>query len=221
VYLQLTGDSLAAWFGESVTTITVTNELSTPRAAAPPAVSRGRRADDAGAPTVRAVSADTTRDHRSAVHTDPVRTLAYARELAARDHGLSVVAVARPGGTVGASVVSAGVMPHPATGKEVVAFVSGAAAHRLDRLRHGQPITVTFRAGWQWATVEGAAELCGPDDPHPQIPAASLPRLLRDIFTAAGGVHDDWDAYDRVMAEERRVAVLITPRRAYTNPGGP
>ena len=33
------------------------------------------------------------------------------------------------------------------------------------------------------------------------------------IFTAAGGSHDDWDTYDRVMAEERRAAVLLTPER--------
>jgi hypothetical protein len=39
--------------------------------------------------------------------------------------------------------------------------------------------------------------------------------LLREIFTAAGGTHDDWDTYDRVMAEERRVAVLVTPERVY------
>jgi hypothetical protein len=42
--------------------------------------------------------------------------------------------------------------------------------------------------------------------------------LLRDVFQAAGGTHDDYDTYDRVMAEERRAAVLITPRRVYTNP---
>ena len=42
--------------------------------------------------------------------------------------------------------------------------------------------------------------------------------MLREIFTAAGGTHDDWDAYDRVMREERRTAVLITPDRVYTNP---
>ncbi len=35
---------------------------------------------------------------------------------------------------------------------------------------------------------------------------------------AAGGTHDDWDTYDRVMAEERRTAVLITPDRVYSNP---
>jgi hypothetical protein len=42
--------------------------------------------------------------------------------------------------------------------------------------------------------------------------------LLRDVFRAAGGTHDDWDAYDRAMADERRAAVLITPTRTYTNP---
>jgi len=39
--------------------------------------------------------------------------------------------------------------------------------------------------------------------------------LLRDIFTAAGGTHDDWDEYDRVMANERRVAVLVERERTY------
>ena len=40
-----------------------------------------------------------------------------------------------------------------------------------------------------------------------------------DVFTAAGGTHDDWDTYDRVMAEERRAAVLVTPVRTYKTPG--
>ena len=35
--------------------------------------------------------------------------------------------------------------------------------------------------------------------------------LLREIFTAAGGSHDDWDTYNQVMARERRAAVLLTP----------
>ena len=44
-----------------------------------------------------------------------------------------------------------------------------------------------------------------------------LPLLLRDVFTAAGGTHDDWHEYDRVMAAERRVAVFVTPERTYGN----
>ncbi len=42
-------------------------------------------------------------------------------------------------------------------------------------------------------------------------------RGLRAIFTAAGGQHPDWDTYDRIMAEQSRVAVLINPTRVYTN----
>ncbi|COW92629.1 hypothetical protein OVV29_29725 [Klebsiella pneumoniae] len=41
--------------------------------------------------------------------------------------------------------------------------------------------------------------------------------LLREVFTAAGGTHDDWDEYDRVMAQEQRAVVLITPTRIYSN----
>jgi hypothetical protein len=37
------------------------------------------------------------------------------------------------------------------------------------------------------------------------------------IFSTAGGEHDEWDTYDRVMAAERRAAVLIRPDWIYTN----
>jgi hypothetical protein len=77
---------------------------------------------------------------------------------------------------------------------------------------------VTIRAGWEWATAEGAVELAGPDDPQPGVDADRLRRLLREIFTAAGGTHEDWDAYDQVMAAERRAAVLLSPDRVYSNP---
>jgi hypothetical protein len=40
---------------------------------------------------------------------------------------------------------------------------------------------------------------------------------LRAVFQAAGGTHEDWDEYDRVMAAERRAAVLIQPERVITN----
>jgi hypothetical protein len=66
--------------------------------------------------------------------------------------------------------------------------------------------------------VEGKAELIGPDDPHPDVDAERLRLLLREVFTAAGGTHDDWAAYDRTMRDERRTAVLVTPTRTYTNP---
>ena len=74
------------------------------------------------------------------------------------------------------------------------------------------------RAGWQWASAEGRVELCGPDDPLPGVGAERLRLLLREIFTAAGGTHDDWPTYDRVMAAERRAAVLVTPERTSPAP---
>ena len=59
--------------------------------------------------------------------------------------------------------------------------------------------------------------LIGPDDVPAGFAVERLPELLRDVFTAAGGTHDDWDDYDRVMADERRVAVLVRPTRISSN----
>jgi hypothetical protein len=41
--------------------------------------------------------------------------------------------------------------------------------------------------------------------------------LLREAFKGAGGTHDDWDEYDRVMAADRRAVVFVTPTRVYSN----
>jgi hypothetical protein len=49
------------------------------------------------------------------------------------------------------------------------------------------------------------------------VDAEALRRLLREIFAAAGGTHDDWAEYDRIMREQGRTAVLITPTRVYGN----
>jgi hypothetical protein len=45
----------------------------------------------------------------------------------------------------------------------------------------------------------------------------ALRLLLRDVFTAAGGTHDDWSEYDRVMAEQGRTIVFVAPTRVYSN----
>ena len=137
--------------------------------------------------------------------------------LVGRDHGLGVVSTLRPDATIQSSVVNVGVLPHPVTGGQVVAFVSQGGARRLGYLRARPRATVVVRAGWQWAAAEGAVQLCGPDDPLPGVSPEGLRVLLRDIFTAAGGTHDDWDTYDAVMAAERRTAVLVTPDRVYPN----
>jgi PPOX class probable F420-dependent enzyme len=135
-------------------------------------------------------------------------------KLVGMEHGLAVVSTARADGTIQSSVVNSGVMKHPVTGGPIVAFVAAGSSKRLQNLRARPHATVVVRAGWQWAGVEGTVQLIGPDDP---VDGVDVRALLRDIFTAAGGTHDDWDEYDRVMANERRVAVLIEPTRVYGN----
>jgi hypothetical protein len=99
----------------------------------------------------------------------------------------------------------------------VVAFVAAGTSQRLRNLRARPRTTVVLRSGWQWAAVEGAVELVGPDDRFDGVDDERLRLLLREIFAAAGGTHDDWDEYDRVMRAERRVAVLVDPQRIYGN----
>jgi PPOX class probable F420-dependent enzyme len=139
-------------------------------------------------------------------------------DLVPVDNGLCTVVTMRADDTPNASVVNAGVAVHPVTGERMVAFVSAGAARKLTHLRRNPTVAVTIRGGWLWATVEGTAELIGPDDPHPEIDAERLRLLLREVFTAAGGSHDDWDTYDRVMREERRTAVFVKAKRIYSNP---
>jgi hypothetical protein len=104
------------------------------------------------------------------------------------------------------------------TGIEVVGLVAAGGSRKLDHLRRDPRATIVVRAGWQWAAVDGRAELIGPEDPRPGVDDDRLRMLLREVFTAAGGTHDDWDAYDRVMRDERRTAVLVSPTRFSANP---
>jgi hypothetical protein len=141
------------------------------------------------------------------------------RRMIAGDHGLVVVSMPREDGTVASSVVNAGVLPHPVTGETVVGMVIRGGTRKLDRLRKHPYANVVARSGWQWAAAEGRVELAGPDDPMPGVDAERVRLLLREIFTAAGGTHEDFDTFDRVMLQERRTAVLVYPERVYSNPG--
>jgi len=131
------------------------------------------------------------------------------------DSGLSIVSALRADGTIHSSLVNAGVLAHPLTGEPVVGLVAVGGSLKLRLLRARPRATVAVRGGWQWAAVEGPVELIGPEDPLPGIDAEGLRVLLRDVFTACGGTHDDWDTYDRVMRDEGRTAVLLRPERAY------
>jgi PPOX class probable F420-dependent enzyme len=139
------------------------------------------------------------------------------RRLIGVDHGLSVVSLVRSDGTVSSSVVNAGLLEHPVRGGTILAFVVHGSSYKRRRLHVDPRVNVTVRAGWEWQCVEGTAELIGPLDPHPKV--GDVPALLRAVFRAAGGTHDDWDEFDRVMAAEQRTAVVVTPTRVYGNVG--
>lgn len=144
-------------------------------------------------------------------------TLQDAVALARGESGLAVVSTLRADATVQASLVNTGIIAHPRTGSDVLAFVTYGRV-KLANLRARPALAATFRSGWQWATVEGRAELAGPDDPADWLTGSDQLRLLlRDIFSAAGGTHDDWETYDAEMVRQRRTAVLITPTRVYSN----
>jgi hypothetical protein len=143
--------------------------------------------------------------------------LELVRRLAAADKGLAVVSATRRDGTVHSSLVNAGVFDHPVTKDPTVALVARGDAYKLRLFATAGRANAVFRSGWEWVSVEGPVDMIGPDHPRPDLPADALPQLLRDIFTAAGGTHDNWAEYDRVMAEEHRTAVFITPARITTN----
>jgi hypothetical protein len=94
--------------------------------------------------------------------------------------------------------------------------VSAGGAHKLALLRRARRATLTVHHGWHWLAVDGPVQLVGPEDPaDPQI---DVRLLLRAIFQSAGGTHDNWDAFDTAMTQERRTAVLIDPVRPSSNP---
>ena len=141
--------------------------------------------------------------------------LARVRELVRRERGLAVVSTLRSDGSVHNAVVNAGVTTHPLTGEEVVGYVAVGSALKLRHLRARPRATLTWRVGFRWQSVEGPVTLIGPDDPLEGFEPANLPQLLRDVYLSTGATHDDWPTYDRVMAEERRCVVLVSPERVY------
>jgi PPOX class probable F420-dependent enzyme len=142
--------------------------------------------------------------------------LELVRRLAAATH-LAVMATTRADGTVHASLVSAGLMDDPISGEPAVGIVVAGDARKLHHLRRSGRAAAVFSRGYEWVAVEGPVRIVGPDDPADGIPADTLPALLRQVFVAAGGTHDDWDEYDRVMAEQRRTAVFIGAARVSGN----
>jgi PPOX class probable F420-dependent enzyme len=136
--------------------------------------------------------------------------------LAAKESFLAVVSIVRANGTVHSSLVNAGPCTHPISGEPVVGYVTYGKV-KLSNLRARPASSLSYRSGWKYATIEGTCEIIGPDDPAEGIDDERLRLLLREVYAGAGGRHDDLEVYDRVMREERRAAVLMTPDRVYGN----
>lgn len=143
--------------------------------------------------------------------------LGSIEQLVPGEHGLATISLVLPNGTAHASVVNAGVLPHPVGGQPVVGFVVRGDSYKLRRIRKDNRVTVLMRVSWNWAAAVGEADIIGPQDSFDGFDAAGVPQLMRDVFIAAGGDHDDWDEYDRVMAAEARTAILVRPNRFLGN----
>ena len=132
--------------------------------------------------------------------------------------GLVTVSTTQVDGRVLSSVVNCGMIEHPLTGDTCVAFVSGSKAARLKHIDRGSQVTITARRGWAWSSVTGPADLIRPEQVPETIDKEQMRLLLREVFHAAGGVHDDLEEYDRTMLQEGRVVVCVTPERVLGNP---
>ena len=144
-------------------------------------------------------------------------SLETVRSFLTEEHGLAVVSTVQSDGAVLSTVVNCGVVDHPITKEPRVAFVSVGSAARLKHIRRGSLVTVATRRSWNWVAVTGDSELIGPNDNELGLSSDNVRVLLRDIFMAAGGTHDDWDTYDQTMLDEARTAVLVTPSRIRSN----
>jgi PPOX class probable F420-dependent enzyme len=146
-----------------------------------------------------------------------MQDLEKAKAYLSKETGLETVSTTQQDGRVLSSVVNCGVSDHPITGISSVALVSMGKAARITHIRRGSEVTVAIRRGWNWISVTGPAEIVGPDNLPEGMDSEALRLLLREVYQAAGGVHDDFDEYDRAMAHERRVAVFVMPDRILGN----
>jgi PPOX class probable F420-dependent enzyme len=127
----------------------------------------------------------------------------------------AMFATARRDGTIQASLIRAGVMDHPVTGRPTVAALLRGWSVKLRHLRRIPRATVLFRSPSAWVTVEGRTSLIGPEDGGEGYDPATFPALRRTVYTAAGGTPtEEWD---RLMDDERRALVFVELDRVYSN----
>ena len=144
------------------------------------------------------------------------------RRLVGLEHGLATMATVRADGTVQCTVVNGGVVIDPRTGEPVVAFVARPGTRKLANLRERPNATMTWRAGWAWTTVEGEAELIGPDDPAKEIDDEGLGSCCgrstppREVESTRTGLSTtaSWPSNAVSRCSCRRSASTSTPERS-------
>jgi len=72
-------------------------------------------------------------------------------------------------------------------------------------------VHVTTDDFWKYAVLECDVELA----PVAQQPDDATVEELVGMYRAMAGEHDDWDDYRRAMVADQRLAIRLTPRRAY------
>lgn len=117
----------------------------------------------------------------------------------------AVVSTIRPSGTVQSTLVNVGLYA------DGLAFTTVGGSRKAYNLQRNPACTVTIHHGPYWITVEGKARLYTWDNTE----ADTMRHLLREIYVVAGGTHDDWETYDRVVQAEGRAAVVLVPERIY------
>jgi PPOX class probable F420-dependent enzyme len=120
-----------------------------------------------------------------------------------------VVTTFQRNGAVQASIVVCG----PYQGHLAFVSVRGRSAKVRNLRRDPRCTVVATAADWRsYVVVEGEARLLDAGN----TPGEDLRRRLREVYRACGGgEHPDWAEYDRVMAQQQAVIVLVQPRRIY------
>jgi PPOX class probable F420-dependent enzyme len=96
-------------------------------------------------------------------------------------------------------------------GVMVVSTTAGTAKYKNLRREPWAALKVDGSSFWSYAVLEAEATFSDvAADPHD----AAVEELV-DYFRAVSGEHSDWDEYRNAMVSDRRVAVRLTPTRAY------
>ena len=136
---------------------------------------------------------------------------ATQKDFLAANHN-AVCTTFRRNGAAQLSIVTSGLYE----GGAAFTTTADRAKHR-NLARDPRCTLLVSHADWRpFLVLEGNATVLSQDN----TPAEELRVAFREVFRAAAGKeHPNWDEYDRVMVEDRRVIVIVTPEHVYGTVG--